>query len=174
MRSAALRSQLSRYSIFIVTTDGLVGPEAEVHLASDYDLRVFQSCDELLAVHKKQPSHAILLDIDTIGDRSEDGIAALAELRAIGPDLVLVALTRSSSRRTRHHAINASVDEYFVAPIDFSEVSIVLNRALEKRAAEIEYRKEQQIEDARQAFHGLIGVSAVMQQVYDAITRVAE
>jgi DNA-binding NtrC family response regulator len=174
MRSAALRSQLSRYSIFIVTTDERVGPEAEAHLASDYDIRVFQSWDELLAAHKKQPVNAILMDIDTIGERSEDGIAALAELRAIGPDLVLVALTRSSSRRTRHHAINASVDEYFVAPIDFSEVSIVLNRALEKRAAEIEYRKEQQIEDARQAFHGLIGVSAVMQQVYDAITRVAE
>jgi DNA-binding NtrC family response regulator len=92
---------------------------------------------------------------------------------------VLVALTRSSSRRTRHHAINAAVDEYFVAPIDFSEVLIVLNRALEKRAAEIEYRKEQQNkeqqnEDVRQTFHGLIGASAVMQQLYDAITRVAE
>jgi DNA-binding NtrC family response regulator len=174
MRSAALRSQFSRYSIFIVTTDERVGPEAEAHLASDYDMRVFPSWDELLAAHKKQPAHAILLDIDTIGERSEDGIAALAELRSTGPDLVLVALTRSNSRRIRHHAINAPVDEFFVAPIDFREVSIVLNRALEKHSAEIEYRKERQNEDERQAFHGLIGVSAVMQQVYDAITRVAE
>jgi DNA-binding NtrC family response regulator len=179
MHSAALRSQLSRCTIFIVTTDERVGPEAEAHLASDYDMHTFQSWDELLAAHKKQPPHAILLDIDTIGERTEDGIAALAELRSTGPDLLLVALTRSSSRRTRHHAIHASVDEYFVAPIDFSEVSIVLNRALEKRAAEIEYRKEQQNkeqqnEDVRQAFHGLIGASAVMQQLYDAITRVAE
>jgi DNA-binding NtrC family response regulator len=174
MRIAALRSQGSRYSVLIVTTDERVGPEAEAHLASDYDMRVLQSWDELQGAHKKQPADAILLDIDTIGERSEDGIAALAELRAMGPELVLVALTRSSSRRIRHCAINASVDEYFVAPIDFGEVSVVLNRALEKRAAEIEYRKEQQSEDTRQAFHGLVGVSAVMQQVYDAITRVAE
>ena len=92
MHSAALRSQLSRYSIFIVTTDERVGPEAEAHLASDYDMHTFQSWGELLAAHKKQPPHAILLDIDTIGERTEDGIAALADARS---ELRLVISGRS-------------------------------------------------------------------------------
>lgn len=173
MRSAAAPNQLSRYTVFIVTTDEQVGPQAETYLASAYNVRVFESCSELAAAHKKQPPQAVLLDIDTIAERSEDGIAALAELRALGPDLVLVALTRSDSRRTRHLAIQAAVDEYFVAPVDFQEVSIVLSRALEKRAAEIEYRKEQEKEAERESFQGIIGASEVMQRIYGAVTRVA-
>lgn len=174
MRSAAVRNQLPRYSVFVVTTDGMVAPEVETYLASDYDVRVFRTWDELIAAHKKEVPQAVLVDIDTVADRSEDGVAALAELRSMGPDLVLVALTRSNSRRTRHKAIAATVDEYFVAPIDFQEVAIVLGRALEKRDAELEYRKEQQNEAEHESFHGLIGTSEVMQRVYEAMNRVAE
>jgi DNA-binding NtrC family response regulator len=172
MRNAAVRSRTSRYGVFIVTTDELVGPDAETCLASEYDLRVLRNWDELAGALKKQPPHAILLDIDTIAERREDGIATLAELRSMGPDLVLVALTRSNSRGIRHKAIEATVDEYFVAPIDFREVQIILTRALEKRAAEIEYRAEQK-EAHQQAFHDLVGASEAMHLVYEAITRVA-
>src|SRR5271165_1986092 len=173
MRSAAVRIQPSRYSVFIVTTDERVGPEAETHLASDYDLRIFQTWEELVGALKKEPPQAILLDIDTIAERSQEGVAALAELRSVEPDMVLVALTRTTSRNIRHMAISATVDEYFVAPIDFQEVHIVLTRALEKRMAEIEYRMGQEKEAERQSFHDLVGGSEPMRRVYDAITRVA-
>jgi two-component system response regulator PilR (NtrC family) len=172
--AAAVRSQVPPYSFFLITTDEMVGPEAETYLSSDYDVHIFRTWDEVVAAHKKQTPQAILLDIDTIAGRSEDGVAALAELRSIDPDVVLAALTRSNSRRTRQKAIAATVDEYFVAPIDFKEVCIVLNRALEKRAAELEFRKEQEKEAQRQSFYGLIGASEVMRLVYAAVTRVAE
>jgi DNA-binding NtrC family response regulator len=174
MRSAAARSQPFRYTVFIATTDELVGPEAKNWLAPDYDLRVFQTWDDLATALEKQPPEAILLDIDTIAETSQDGVAALAELRSNGPDLVLVALTRSNSRGIRHKAIEAAVDEYFVAPIDFQEVHIVLTRALEKRVAEIECREAQEKEAESQSFHQLIGGSEAMQLVYEAITRVAQ
>jgi DNA-binding NtrC family response regulator len=157
-----------------VTTDELVRPEAETYLAPDYDLRVLQTWDELMALMKKESPDAIFLDIDTVREHSEDGIAALAELRSMRPDLILAALTRSDSRNTRHKAIEAIVDEYFVAPIDFQEVLIVLNRALEKRVAEIEYRTEQEKEAEQQSFLELIGASEAMLQVYEAIRRVSD
>jgi two-component system response regulator PilR (NtrC family) len=90
------------------------------------------------------------------------------------PDLILAALTRSDSRNTRHKAIEAIVDEYFVAPIDFQEVLIVLNRALEKRVAEIEYRTEQEKESEQQSFLELVGASEAMRRVYEAIRRVSD
>jgi len=173
MHSAAARSQLSSYRIFIITTDERVAPEAEAYLGTDYDVRMFQTWDEFLAMHRKEPADVILIDIDTVGERTEDGLAAIAELRAFGPDLVLVALTRSNSRRIRYKAVAATVDEYFIAPIDFQEVNVVVSRALEKRVAEIEYRKEQKTEAEQQSFHGLIGASEVMQRVYEAVRRVA-
>ena len=174
MHSAAVRTQPLRYSVVIVTTDELVRPEAQTYLAPDYDLRVLQTWDELMALIKKEPADAIFLDIDTVRERSEDGVAALAELRAMGPDIVLAALTRSTSRSTRHKAIEAIVDEYFVAPIDFQEVLIVLNRALEKRVAEIEYRTEREKEAERQSFLELVGASEAMRRVYEAINRVSD
>jgi DNA-binding NtrC family response regulator len=168
------RNLASRYRIVIVTGDELVAPEAETYLAPEYDLQVLRTWDELLGLIKKQSPDAIFLDIDTVGANSEQGITALAELRSAGPDLVLVALTRSESRKLRHLAIDATVDQYFVAPIDFEEVRVVLGRALEKRAVEVDYRRRQEEEAERECFGELIGASEPMRRVYDAITRVAD
>jgi len=128
----------------------------------------------MIALISKQPPDAVLLDLDTIGDRSEDGITALGELRALGPDLVLVGLTRSNSHNLRLKAVAATVDEYFVAPIDFEEVRDVLNRALEKRALRIECRQRQGEPSEPESFCDLIGSSEAMRRVYEAIRRVAD
>jgi len=157
-----------------VTTDELVRPEAEAYLGPDYELRVLQTWDELKAMVRKELPDAIFLDIDTVGKRSEDGIAALAELRSLGPDLVLVALTRSNSRNLRLKAVNCAVDEYFVAPINFEEVRIILGRLFEKRTVEIEYRNRHSEEVGQQACGELIGGSEPMQRLYEAIRRVAD
>src|SRR5271169_2127259 len=169
MRATAIQNLHSPYRVVIVTTDELVRPEAEAHLAADYDLRVLQTWDELKAIVRKELPDAIFLDIDTVGERSEDGIAALAELRSLGPDLVLVGLTRSNSRNLRLKAVDCAVDEYFVAPINFEEVRIVLGRTLEKRAVEMEYRNRHIEEIDQQACGGLIGGSEPMRRVYEAI-----
>ncbi|HZW92199.1 MAG TPA: sigma-54 dependent transcriptional regulator [Candidatus Eremiobacteraceae bacterium] len=158
----------------IVTTDERVRPEAETYLADRHDLLVLQSWDELTAMIDKNLPDAVLLDLDTVGERSEDGIGALTELRALGPDLVLVGLTRSNSRNLRLQAVAATVDEYFVAPINFQEVRDVLDRALEKRALKIECRQRQSEHLERESFCELIGGSEPMRRVYDAIKRVSE
>jgi DNA-binding NtrC family response regulator len=135
---------------------------------------VLQTWDELIALVKGEPPDAILLDIDTVGERSEDGISALAKLRSLGPDFVLVGLTRSNSRNLRLKAVDSAVDEYFVAPINFEEVRIVLGRVLEKRTVEIEYRNRHSEEIEQQACGELIGGSEPMRRVYEAIRRVAD
>jgi len=174
MRTTSPQTEPARFAVIIVTTDERVRPEAETYLAGEHDLLVLQTWDELTALINKQPPDAVLLDLDTLGERSEDGITALGELRALGPDLVLVGLTRSNSHNLRLQAVAAKVDEYFVAPINFEEVWGVLNRALEKRALEIECRQKQSEQAERESFCELIGGSEPMRNVYDAITRVAQ
>lgn len=157
-----------------MTTDERVRPEAEACLSPEYELRVLQTWDELKNVIRKELPDAIFLDIDTVEKGMEDGIAALAELRSLGPDLVLVALTRSNSRNLRLKAVNCAVDEYFVAPINFEEVRIILGRLFEKRAAEIEYRNRHSEEVGQPGCGELIGGSEPMQRLYEAIRRVAD
>jgi len=174
MRATNPRTETARSAVVIVTTDERVRPEAETWLAGEYDLLVLQTWDELTSLLKQQAPDAVFLDLDTVGERSQDGIAALTELRGLGPDLVLVGLTRSNSRNLRLQAVAAAVDEYFVAPINFEEVRGVLRRVLEKRALEIECRQRQSEQTQQESFCDLIGGSEPMRRVYDAITRVAE
>jgi DNA-binding NtrC family response regulator len=168
------RTEPARWAIAIVTTDERVRPEAEAYLAGENDLFLLKTWDELALLINKRPPDAVLLDLDTVGERSQDGINALVDLRALGPDLVLIGLTRSNSRNLRLRAVSATVDEYFVAPINFEEVRDVLRRVLEKRALKIECRQQLDEQAERESFCDLIGASEPMKRVYEAIRRVAE
>jgi DNA-binding NtrC family response regulator len=161
-------------SVAIATTDERVPPEAERTLAGEYDLQMLRSREELLQSLRLKPVKAILLDLETVGERSADGVEFLRELRSLAPDVVLVAMTRSNSRSIRLKALEATADEYFSAPVDFDELRVVLGRALEKRAAEIDYRVLRNRELPQQAFCELVGISEPMQRIYAAITRVAD
>src|SRR5262249_11937337 len=121
MRAASPKSLSSRFSVVVVTTDELVPPEVEAYLAPGYDVTMLATWEELVGLVKKHPPDAVFLDLDTIGESSADGIAALVELRLLGPNMVLIGLTRSTSRNLRLQAVGAAVDEYFTAPLDFQE-----------------------------------------------------
>lgn len=169
------RAQTSRPIIAIVTTDELVGPEAHNYLSQTCDLHLLPGWNALTGLLAQQQLDAVLLDIDTVREGSEDGISAVGELRALSPELVIFAMTRSASRNLRLKAVAAGVDDYFVAPVDFDEVRIVLVRALEKRAAEVECRAAQDAGRVVQpSFAGLIGSSEPMQLVYEAIETLAQ
>ena len=173
MRPAATDAPPLRPVLVIVTTDELVQPEAEAYLSAEYDLRVLPSWDALIALVKRKPPEAVLLDIDIVGTRPDEGVSALAELRSLLPNLVIVALTRSNSKTLRWKAMEATVDEYFVAPINFDEVRIVIGRALQKRSAEIDYQTRLSARQDAQSFAEFIGASDSMRLVYEVVTRVA-
>lgn len=174
MPSATSEHTPSRFSVVILTTDESVRPEAEAHLAAEYNLSILPNWNDLIARIGKQAPDAVLLDIDVIGEHPDEGLSAVSELRSAVPDLVLMALTRSRSKGLRHKALDATVDEYFVAPINFEEVRIILSRALEKRQAAREYRDRLSAKAERESLAELIGASEPMRLVYETIQRVAD
>jgi DNA-binding NtrC family response regulator len=166
-------SEATVHRVAIVTPDEGVLPEVEEFLAQNFAVNFLHSAPELLPLLAEVPLDAILLDIDTVGDKPEDGIAALEELRGINEDFILIALTRSHSRTLRLKTGQVA-DEFFVAPVDFQELHIVLERALEKRDMEIENRRMREQIVSKYSLGELIGGSEPMRRVYDAITRLAE
>jgi len=97
----------------------------------------------------------------------------LKEIRAIREDLVLVAMTKSNDRSISLRASQAGADEFFLAPVNYAQLEIVLARAIEKRALEIEGRRLLEQVESKSAFCSLIGGSAAMQKVYQAVQAVA-
>ncbi|MBZ5646754.1 MAG: sigma-54 dependent transcriptional regulator [Acidobacteriia bacterium] len=171
--STAATETTPRQCVVIFTTDELVLPEVEQFLAADFDAFFLSAWDQVVPFLEQQTPHALFLDIDTVGETSNDGLRAIQQVRSLAPDIVLIALTRSNSRNLRLRAEQYGADEYFIAPVDFQELRIVLGRALEKRAAEIEARRLQEEVAAKQSFCDMIGGSESMQMVYDAVQRVA-
>jgi DNA-binding NtrC family response regulator len=95
------------------------------------------------------------------------------QIRIIRDDVVIAAFTRSNQRTIPLKASQAGADEFFRFPINYDELKIVLCRAIEKRALELEGRRLlQQVED-KSVFCGLLGISPAMQKLYRAIEAVA-
>src|SRR5437868_3476292 len=160
--------------IAIVTTDESIIPDVERVILAAFETQLLASADDILPLMSQLPLDAILLDLDTVAETQQSALDILSELRQIGHDLVLAAYTRNKSRSIRLKAGEYGADEFFVAPLNFEELRIVLDRALEKRSMEIENRRLREQIVAKYSFCDLIGGSEAMQRVYDAIERVAQ
>ncbi|MGI9104592.1 MAG: sigma 54-interacting transcriptional regulator [Terriglobales bacterium] len=172
MRASATRAQEAR-RIALITTDRVFVGEMEQFLIPAFDIRVLDSWSRLAPLLLETTLDAVLLDLDTQGVPPANAVELLAKYRGINHDLLLVAMTRSPDREVRLKAAQVPVDEFFVAPIDFAEFRIVLHRALEKRAIEIENRRVSEQLSGRYQFSDLIGGSEAIRRVYDAVMRVA-
>jgi DNA-binding NtrC family response regulator len=116
----------------------------------------------------------VLFDLDCISGGLADGLEVLEEMRKIRDDVVLATCTRSGQRTLPLKASQAGADECFLFPLNFHELEIVLTRAIEKRALELEGRRMIQQAENKSAFCSLIGASAAMQRLYQTIQAVAD
>ena len=160
--------------IAIVTTDDSVLPSVEAFLAPTFNITLLNNPDDIMPLLTQEPLDAILLDVDTVASSTAQGLGVLQELRGISEDFVLIALTRSHSHSLRRRATESGADDLFVAPVDFDELRLVLERALDRRGIEIENRRLRDQIMQKYSFCELIGGSELMRRVYDAITRVAD
>jgi len=161
-----------RYTLAVITDDDLY-PEIRRHLGQGLRTVLASNENEIKNVLEQAELHAILFNLDCIGDGAVDGLDVLAEIRKIRDDVVLVAFTRSNSRTIPLKASQAGADEFFLHPLNYEELKIVLQRAIEKRALELEGRRMIQQAEEKSAFCGLVGASPAMQKIYQAIEAVA-
>jgi DNA-binding NtrC family response regulator len=162
-----------RYSLAVITDDEELYPEVREHLGGDLRTFLASTESEIKQALERADLHAILFNLDSIGDGPGDGIDVLDEIRQIRNDVVIVATTRTNSRTIPLKASQAGADEFFLYPLNYDELKIVLNRALEKRALELEGRRLVQQAESKSAFCGLVGASEAMQKIYQAVEAVA-
>src|SRR5205807_5938643 len=117
---------------------------------------------------------AVVVDVETSAASTDEVLGIVRELRDRDADVVLVGLTRSSSKAVRHSLHAAGINHCFGAPVDFAEVGATLSTALEQRRHDIERRQLRQEALTRYSFCDLIGGSEPMHLVYESIARVAK
>jgi two-component system response regulator PilR (NtrC family) len=141
-----------------------------------HDFKVVQAGNEKLikSIVDDPELRVMIFDLDSIGDGAKDGIEVLQEIRALREDIVLVAITSSNQRSIPVMASRAGADEFFLSPPNSAELFIVLARAVEKRALELEGRRLVEQVESRSAFCNMMGGSTAMQKLYQTIQSVAD
>jgi DNA-binding NtrC family response regulator len=169
--AAPVRTSEAR-RIAVITANSDVHTEIQGALGNRFDLRPLYAWSPLAKLMQEEGIECVLLDLDTTGIAPAAAIELLANTRRIDQNIVLIAFTQHLDHDLRLKAAQSQINDLFVAPIDFREVQVVIERALKRRAMEIERRRVSEEVSARYSFHDLIGGSEQMRRVYDAILRV--
>jgi DNA-binding NtrC family response regulator len=134
--------------------------------------RVIQAADgreALAAVPSARPDVA-LVDLQM---PHVDGLEVLRALRHAAPDCKVILMTARPTVETAIDAVKLGALDYLAKPFDFDRLRELLTGVTEQ----IERRRELFATDRRLAeqleFCGLIGRSAVMQELFDTIRRLA-
>ena len=163
-----------QYALAIISVEEAAFPEMRRFLAPTFKTTLATTEEQIKSAVEDPAIHAILFDLDSIGSGANDGIDVLKEIRALREDVVLVTMSKSTDRTVPLRASRAGGDEFFLAPVNFAELQVVIKRAIEKRALELEGRRLVEQAENKSAFGSLIGGSPAMQKVYQAILSVAD
>ncbi len=118
----------------------------------------------------KEPFDLVLMDIRMA---RVSGIEALEEIRKFNPALPVVLMTAYASVETAVEALKKGAYDYLTKPLDFDELRLALERALEHTHLKEENRELRERLGARFDRGSLIGRSAAMTKLLDLVAQVA-
>jgi DNA-binding response OmpR family regulator len=117
---------LERHLLAVISDEGEHYREIHKCLGSAFRTVLAKSADEIKSVLEELGLHAILFNLDCVGDGTRDGLDVLEEMRKVRDDVVIAAFTRSVQRTIPLEASQAGADELFLLPLNYEELKIVL------------------------------------------------
>ncbi len=102
-----------------------------------------------------------------------DGIQLLERARETIPELIVVLVTAFADVDTAVRAMQLGAEHYLTKPVQFDELLVVIDRALERRHLQHEAIELRTRLKDRLSFDNIIGSSPAMQEVFDVIEQVA-
>ena len=123
----------------------------------------------LEAVHKK-PFDLILMDIRMV---KVSGLEALVEIKRFNPAIPVIIMTAYASVETAVKALKEGAYDYLTKPLDFDELKIIMERAMEHSRLQEENRYLRESLASQFDRRNLIGRSAPMTKLMDTVTQVA-
>ncbi|HET9307111.1 MAG TPA: sigma-54 dependent transcriptional regulator [Candidatus Sulfotelmatobacter sp.] len=167
------QSASERYSIAIITLEEEMFREMRRALAPSFRATLASTESQIKMLIDDPDIHGIVLDLESIGEEPADGIEVLQEMRRLRDDLIMVAITDSSSSELPLLASQAGADHFFGKPVDCEQLRTLLLQTAEKRALQFEGQWLLDQVENKAAFCGLIGGSETMRKVYQAVEAVA-
>jgi two-component system response regulator HydG len=126
--------------------------------------------EDAIALVKEKPFDLILMDVRMahIG-----GIEALRQIKECNPAIPVIIMTAYSSVDTAVEAMKLGAYDYLTKPLNFEELKLILDRAMDHLRLTLENRSLKEKIAAEISLAGIIGSSLAMRKVLDMARIVA-
>jgi DNA-binding NtrC family response regulator len=158
-------------SILVVDDDPSVREALRIMLQDVYHpILVASSFEALEKIQKLPVIDLALLDINM---PDEDGIETLRKMKEIDPNVEVIMVTANRTAEAAMKTIKYGAYDYVTKPFDINELTVIINRALEKRNLT---RMNQVLTGEIDGLvdSELVGKSPSMQTIYSLIEKVAD
>jgi two-component system, NtrC family, response regulator PilR len=135
-----------------------------------YRIETAQGATEARAALKARVFDVVITDLRM---PDGDGLQILAESKRLHPDTEVVVVTAFSTTETAIAAMKAGAHDYLTKPFKIDEVSLVVERAMEKRRLARDNLTLRDEIKGRYKLDRLLGKSPPMQRVFDVLRKVA-
>lgn len=139
-----------------------------------YDIKEVGAVRNALAVLQREPIDLVVSDIRL---PDGNGFDVLQAVRACASMPAIILITAFGSVPQAVEALKAGADDFLTKPLDLDHLCVRVERALAHRRIHVTLaalQKSMSPSSELQGFHGMIGHSAPMQTLYEAIRRIAQ
>ena len=138
---------------------------------AQYACKVFQNARECLKTFSDQGADVVITDLRMPG---MNGFDLLSELRNIDQDVPILVMTGYSSVENAVEAMKRGASDFIKKPFDFSELRLLMERALKNARLRNENKLLKRQLDQKQHRFGMLGDSSPMNTLFSTIEKVAE
>jgi len=141
-------------------------------LLTGWKYDVIEADDGAVAIEMvhERPFDLILMDIRMI---KVSGLEALPEIKAYNPAIPVIIMTAYSSVETAVEALKMGAYDYLTKPLDFDELRLVMERAMDHRRLREENRLLRETLGAQFERRNIIGRSTAMVKLLETVAQVA-
>lgn len=160
--------------VLIVDDEEGIRTQLSFALEDHYNVLSAATAGEALQLAREQRPDVVLLDISLSPySGSQEGLEILPDLLELDPQTKVIMVTGNGERSNALTAVKKGAFDFYVKPIVFDELSIVIRRAVYLQELERENaRLSESLHDLK-GFNNIIGTSAKMQKIFKVVTTVA-
>ena len=156
----------------LVVDDRIQSLKGLVGILQDEGYQVLQAADGLEALALFEAEHdldVILADLKMPG---MNGLELFRNMSAVRPVPPFIIMTAFGTVRSAVEALREGVTDYLIKPLDYEELTLVLDKAVRVRAMSRELQALRQTMSEENGFHQIIGTDQRMKEIYDLVRTV--
>jgi two-component system NtrC family response regulator len=162
-----------RAKILLVDDEESILKQMRWALEADYEIFTATTESDALNLFEREKTPAVMLDLslDPTNPTDLGGLRLLERILAQEPSTRVIVVTGNNEQATALHAVRLGAFDYYSKPVRLEELKIIIQRAC--HIQRLYQRIQQSYPGSGNEFHGIIGKSKSMQDIFRFIERVA-